>query len=47
MVNKNIQMKARNGNEWDNLFPLTLTENVFDNEGNNIEYMLNTFKDIS
>ena len=45
MVNKNIQMKARNGNEWDNLFPLTLTENVFDNEGNNIEYMLNTFKD--
>lgn len=33
MVNKNIQMKQKDGQSWNNLFPLTLTENVFDNNG--------------
>lgn len=33
MVNKNIQMKKREGNDWDNLFPLTTTENVYSLEG--------------
>lgn len=33
MVNRNIQMKKRNNDEWENLFPLTLMENVFDENG--------------
>lgn len=41
MVNKNIQMKARNGSEWDNLFPLTLNENVYNNEGIGLSQQLN------
>lgn len=36
MVNKNIQMKKKEGNEWDNLFPITLFENIFNNEGINL-----------
>ena len=33
MVNRNIQMKKKNNEEWENLFPLTLNENVFNNDG--------------
>lgn len=37
MVNRNIQMKKREGNEWENLFPLTLDENIYDNDGISLE----------
>lgn len=40
MVNKNIQMKKREGNDWDNLFPITLTDNVYDVNGVTIENKL-------
>lgn len=33
MVNRNIQMKKKNNDEWENLFPLTLNENVFNTDG--------------
>jgi len=45
MVNKNIQMKSKNGDTWDNLFPLTLEENIFNSNGipldNTIETIYN------
>lgn len=44
MVNKNIQMKSKNGDTWDNLFPLTLMENVFNNNGQNIDTLLTDFR---
>lgn len=37
MVNKNIQMKKKNNNEWINLFPTTLFENVFRNDGKSLD----------
>ena len=37
MINKNIQMKKREGDDWDNLFPVTLTENVYDKIGNSVD----------
>lgn len=33
MTNKNIQMKHSNNGKWDNLYPITLFENVFDKDG--------------
>lgn len=56
MVNKNIQMKERDREQWNNLFPHTLMENVYNQNGisidnvmidfiNDIETNLNTFKD--
>lgn len=36
MANRNIQIKNKNGETWDNLFPLTLSENVYDNEGKSV-----------
>ena len=41
MVNRNIQMKKKNNDEWENLFPLTLNENVFNNDGLNLNDQLN------
>ena len=46
MVNKKIQMKARNGNEWDNLFPLTLNENVFNSSGLSLNTQLESIENI-
>lgn len=37
MVNKNIQMKKKNGESWDNLFPLTFDENVYDEAGKSLK----------
>jgi hypothetical protein len=37
MVNRKIQMKNWNGATWDNLFPYTVTENVFDRNGVDLE----------
>lgn len=44
MTNKNIQMKKREGNGWDNLFPLTTEENVFNNQGEPLNQSLDTLK---
>src|SRR5690606_26721418 len=33
MANRNIQMKKRNGDTWDNLYPITLDTNVFNEIG--------------
>ena len=33
MAHKNIQMKKREGSQWDNLYPITLDSNVFDTKG--------------
>lgn len=33
MANKNIQIKHKEGNNWNNLYPFTTTENVFENNG--------------
>lgn len=35
MANRNIQMKKGNGTSWDNMYPVTLDTNVFDENGNN------------
>lgn len=49
MVNKNIQMKKKTETGWDNLYPLTLNENVFDNNGvmltTQLENMSNNLND--
>lgn len=37
MINRNIQMKKKNNDIWENLFPLTLTENVFDDSGKRLD----------
>lgn len=37
MVNRKIQMKNWNGSTWDNLFPYTITENVYDINGVDLE----------
>lgn len=37
MKNRNIQMKKRNDSgDWDNLFPVTLSTNVFNNTGKSV-----------
>ena len=36
MVNRNIQMKKKNNDEWENLFPLSLNENIYNTEGKNL-----------
>lgn len=46
MVNKTIQMKHSNNGEWDNLYPVTLTENVYDNDGVSIETKVNNINDL-
>ena len=33
MVNRNIQMKKKNNDEWENLFPISLQENIYNNDG--------------
>jgi len=38
-------MKKRNNEEWENLFPLTLMENVFDNNGVSLTNNLSDFND--
>lgn len=40
MSNKNIQMKNKNGSNWDNLYPITLTDNVFDKDGESLPTQL-------
>src|SRR5699024_2306811 len=40
MVNRNIQLKKKNNDEWENLFPLTLNENIYNNEGKNLDTQL-------
>ena len=40
MVNKNIQMKKREGNAWDNLYPISLTQNIFNNNGDSLTAIL-------
>lgn len=37
MTNKNIQMKKREGNSWDNLYPVTLFNNVYNSKGVDLE----------
>jgi hypothetical protein len=37
MANKNIQMKHKNGTDWDNMYPITLINNIFDTDGNNLK----------
>lgn len=36
MTNKNIQMKHSNNGKWDNLYPITLFENVFNTDGKSV-----------
>lgn len=45
MTNKNIQMKKREGNDWDNLFPITLNENVFNENGVDLNTQMQEVKD--
>lgn len=45
MSAKNIQMKNKNGNTWDNLYPITLSENVFDKTGKSVASQLNETMD--
>lgn len=33
MENRNIQMKKKNNNVWDNLYPISLNENIFNTDG--------------
>lgn len=40
MANRNIQMKKRTGENWDNLYPITLDSNVFDENGNSVKSQL-------
>lgn len=40
MTNKNIQMKHKQNGAWNNLYPLTLTENVFNAAGRKIDDIL-------
>src|SRR5699024_3555702 len=37
MVNRNIQMKKKNNEEWENLFPLSLNENIYNTEDKNLD----------
>ena len=41
MVNRNIQMKKKNNDEWENLFPLSLNENIYNTEGKNLNEQFN------
>lgn len=40
MANRNIQIKKRRGSLWDNLFPITLSDNVFDESGNTVKQQI-------
>lgn len=40
MADKNIQMKKKNGQTWDNMFPITLDSNVFDTNGKSVKSQL-------
>lgn len=33
MVNRNIQMKKKNNDQWENLFPISLQENIYNDDG--------------
>jgi glycerophosphoryl diester phosphodiesterase len=37
MANRNIQMKKKNGTVWDNMYPLTLSTNVFNGAGESVD----------
>lgn len=45
MDNRNIQMKNRKNNQWENLFPLTLNENVYDEQGTNLKTQLSQLEE--
>ena len=45
MVNKNIQMKKKENDSWINLFPLTLSENVFNVDGVSVENEITNLED--
>lgn len=45
MVNRNIQMKKRNNDTWENLFPLTLNENVYNVAGVSLDNQLTNLED--
>lgn len=45
-MNKNIQMKHRNGEGWDNLYPLTLEQNVVNNNGISSKYINGLSSDV-
>src|SRR5699024_12881519 len=47
MVNKNIQMKKKNNNEWINLFPTTLFENVFTNDGKRLDNIIEELETVT
>lgn len=48
MINRNIQMKKKNEDKWENLFPLSLNENIFDIDGNDLnKQMTNLSGDIN
>src|SRR5699024_6771767 len=36
MVNRNIKMKKKNNDEWENIFPLSLNENIYNTDGKNL-----------
>lgn len=40
MANRNIQMKKKNGDTWDNLYPITLDTNVFNENGKSVSEQL-------
>ena len=40
MKNKNIQMKEKDGKDWNNLFPISLNENIFNDKGINLNKQL-------
>ena len=45
MVNKNIQMRKFQDGDWDNLFPLTLMENVLNSEGDDLNKVFMGFQE--
>lgn len=45
MVNRNIQMKKKNNDIWENLFPITFNENVYDQEGLSLTEKLTNIED--
>lgn len=40
MTNRTIQIKKRNGDSWDNLYPITLSDNVFNQNGKSVSSQL-------
>lgn len=44
MVNKNIQMKQKDGDSWNNLYPLSLNENIYNTDGQSLNEQLENLK---